>query len=216
MRLPFIKLSVAGALLVAGAIWWTRAPSFDSIRNLDAPGELVAVLGDSIPAGHSAGAENAWPALVSRELGFPLLNASVSGDTTAGGLARLEREVLAHSPRVVIVELGGNDFLRRLAPAQMAENLRSIFTRIHDSGALAVFVGVPTPLGGDYQRVFEEVSGELGVHYVPDVLDGIAFDNALMADPIHPNAEGHRRIAERLAPELSRLLKAADAARSGS
>lgn len=109
-------LLIAGLALLAlaGGWYYTRqkGPDLSRMANLEAPGEVVVFFGDSITQGYGVPPEESFPSMVGRELGLAFVNAGVPGDTTAAGLARIERDVLAHRPRLTLVEFGGNDFLR--------------------------------------------------------------------------------------------------------
>lgn len=212
-RLSLDRRAWLVVVLLVPALWW--GPDllwpYRHVVNLDAPGDVVAVLGDSIPAGFGdgVGAERAWPTRVAKRLGLRLVNESVPGDTTERGLARLDA-LLAARPRLVIVELGGNDMMQRAGPEKVRENLDVIFKRIQSSGAMALYVSVPTPLNGKYESAWASSCREHGVWYVRDILSGVFATPRLMVDSIHPNAEGHEIIAERMAGEISSLLQAAD------
>jgi acyl-CoA thioesterase-1 len=181
----------------------------------DAP--LVVFLGDSISAGLHLSANEAFPAVVQRELfdrgvPFRLVNAGVSGDTSAGGLRRVDW-ILQQQPDVVVVELGGNDGLRGQPPEAVEENLRGIVERARAAGAEVLLLGVRLPpnLGPDYVADFEAVyprlAEELELAFVPHFLDGVGgVPEMNLDDGLHPTPEGHRRIAERVAPALGGLL----------
>jgi acyl-CoA thioesterase-1 len=180
--------------------------------------ETIAVLGDSLTAGFGVSAEEAFPALLEtrlREGGYDyrVVNAGVSGDTTAGGLRRVDW-VLKTRPAVVVVALGGNDGLRGLSVAAMRANLEQIVTRIRASGAQVLLAGmrVPPNYGPEYARafsaVFPAVAQAARVPLMPFLLDGVGGDARLnQADGIHPNARGQAVIAERLWPYLKPLLR---------
>jgi acyl-CoA thioesterase I len=180
--------------------------------------ETLTVLGDSLTAGFGVGHEEAFPALVQERLrregyDYRVVNAGVSGDTTAGGLRRVDW-VLRTRPSVVIVALGGNDGLRGLSVAAMRGNLEQIITRIRASGARVLLAGmrVPPNYGPEYARafaaVFPTVARKAGVSLIPFLLDGVAGDpNLNQADGIHPNAKGQQVVADRLWPYLSPLLQ---------
>jgi len=182
----------------------------------DAP--LVVFLGDSIAAGHQLPASEAFPAAVQRELArqgtpFRLVNAGVSGDTSAGGLRRIDW-VLRQAPDVVVIELGGNDGLRGQPPEALEENLRGIVERSRAAGAEVLLLGLrlPPSLGPEYVRGFEAVypglAAELGLAYVDHFMEGVGGVPELnLEDGLHPTAEGHRRIAARVAPALRSLLE---------
>ncbi|HEX2482495.1 MAG TPA: arylesterase [Methylomirabilota bacterium] len=183
-----------------------------------ASGERVVVaLGDSLTAGLGVAAEEAWPALLDARLrreGYPyrVVNAGVSGDTTAGGLRRVDW-VLRSRPDVAVVALGANDGLRGLGTEAMEANLLAIVDRLRAGGARVLVVGmeVPPNYGAAYARafrgVFVDVARRTGAALMPFLLDGVAADPRLnQADGIHPNAAGHRAIAERIWPHLVLLL----------
>lgn len=181
----------------------------------DAP--LVVVLGDSIAAGLHLSADEAFPAVLQRELAldghpFRLVNAGTSGDTTAGGLRRLDW-ILKQKPDVLVVELGGNDGLRGQDLGDVEKNLREIVTRAKSAGAAVVLLGVqiPTSYGADYagrfQAIYPRVAEESGVALVRDFLAGVGgVPDMNLEDGLHPTAAGHRRIAENVGPVLVEVL----------
>jgi len=185
---------------------------------------VVVFLGDSLTAGLGLSAEEAWPTLVSEQLeraGTPIraVNAGVSGDTSAGGLRRLDWLLRQH-PDLVVVELGANDGLRGQPLAGVEANLRTIVEKSRAAGARVLLLGlqVPPSLGGDYARQFAELyprlARELDVPLVPFMLEGVAGDPDLnQPDGIHPNAEGEKRVAAVVRPHLERLLSETRASR---
>ena len=187
---------------------------------VDAP--LVVFLGDSISAGLHLAPAQAFPALVQRALAesgqpFRVVNAGVSGDTSAGGLRRIDA-VLKQEPKVVVLELGGNDGLRGQAPAEIEERLGQIMSKAQSAGVQVVLLGVrlPPSLGADYVTQFEALYGRLAEShpctFVPSFMEGAGGVAGMMLDDgIHPNAKGHARIAENVAPALAAVL--ADLAR---
>jgi acyl-CoA thioesterase-1 len=178
---------------------------------------VVVALGDSLTAGLGVAAEEAWPALIEARLhreGYPyrVVNAGVSGDTTAGGLRRVDW-VLRNRPQVAVVALGANDGLRGLDTDAMERNLVAIVDRLRAGGARVLVAGmrVPSNYGDAYTQAFREVFPDVarrtGSALMPFLLDGVAADPRLnLADGIHPNAAGHRVIAERVWPHLVALL----------
>jgi lysophospholipase L1-like esterase len=127
----------------------------------------------------------------------------VPGETTAQGLERLERSLEAHRPRLLLLCLGGNDLLRRVDTAQIESNLRAMVQLARDRGAEVVLIGVPQPaLFGGTAPLYRRLAAELRVPLEEDTVTDVLRDNALKSDPIHPNAEGYRRIAQALAALL--------------
>jgi len=182
----------------------------------DAP--LVVVLGDSIAAGLHLPAHQAFPAVLQRELAaagvpFRLVNAGVSGDTSAGGLRRIDW-ILQQKPAVLVVELGGNDGLRGQDVDAVESNLRAIVTRAQAAGARVLLLGVqiPSSYGADYAgrfaAIYPRLSQELGVELVPEFLAGVGgVPDMNLEDGLHPTAKGHERIAQTIAPALKALLR---------
>ena len=206
-RVGNLALTVAAAVVVIAAIviWRARTPQ---ITNLDSRGTAVVAFGDSLTAGYGAAAGEDYPARLSALLGKPIVNAGVSGDTTESALARVDADVVAQSPRLVIVGLGGNDFLRQAPIASTEANLREIVRRIQRGGAMVVLLGFRFPsLGGSYEKMYERVADEEHCLLIPDLLDGILSDPALKSDEIHPNAKGYQLMAERVKRPVEKLLK---------
>jgi acyl-CoA thioesterase-1 len=178
---------------------------------------LVVFLGDSLTAGYGLGGEQAYPALVEKRLeqeGIPIkvLNAGVSGDTTAGGLARLDW-LLSQKPDVVVVGLGGNDGLRGLPLEQADRNLREIVRRSKAAGARVLLLGmqIPPNYGPEYAQGFSgmypAIAKEMDVPLVPFLLEGVGGVADLnQADGIHPTAEGQEKVAELVTPYVAEVL----------
>lgn len=182
-----------------------------------APTRRVALLGDSITSGYGLPASQALPARLQAELariGAParVVGAGRSGDTTAGGAARVDRAV-PQGVDVCVVALGGNDLLTGADPAEVQANLDRIVRRLKARGVKVVLAGVQVPpiLGGAYARsfngAFAKVAKAHGVPLLPDMLLGVALNPSLnQPDGIHPNAQGVALIARRLAPLVARTL----------
>jgi acyl-CoA thioesterase-1 len=171
------------------------------------PRPKVVCLGDSLTAGLGLVESQSYPSLLQRkideeELGFEVVNAGVSGDTTAGGLRRLDWS-LQGDARVLVVALGGNDALRGLSVAEMRENLSTIIERARDRGVVVVLAGMQAPpnYGPEYTAAFRQAFVDLARQYrtpfIPFLLDGVAGDPALnQRDGIHPNPRGAEILAE--------------------
>ena len=179
---------------------------------------VIVALGDSITSGLGVAADEAYPALLEVRLrrdgyAYRVVNAGVSGDTTAGGLRRVDW-VLRAQPEIVILALGANDGLRGQPPQTTRANLEAIVARLTAAGARVLLAGMRMPpnYGEEFTREFEAlfpaVARRANVALAPFLLDGVAADPKLnQADGIHPNAAGHRVIADRLWPYLAPLLK---------
>jgi acyl-CoA thioesterase-1 len=179
---------------------------------------VVLVFGDSISAGYGLPLEQGWVELLRTKLkaqgyGYQVVNASVSGETTAGGLARLPRALELHHPSIVILELGGNDGLRGLPIAQMRTNLTQMVTLSTAAGAKVLLLGMRMPpnYGPEYTKqfamVFSDLASEKKIALVPFLLTDIALSPALLqADDIHPNAQGQPILLDNVWPTLKPLL----------
>jgi len=180
---------------------------------------VILVFGDSISAGYGlARVEQGWVELLKTRLkeqgyGYQVVNASVSGETTAGGLARLPRALELHHPSIVILELGGNDGLRALPIAQMRANLTQMVTLAGAAGAKVLLLGMRMPpnYGPQYTEqfamVFSDLAREKKVSLVPFLLTDIALTSTLLqGDDIHPNALGQPVLLENVWPQLKPLL----------
>jgi acyl-CoA thioesterase I len=203
--------------LVARALF-IAALSLSSFGVREARGErVIAALGDSLTAGLGVAADEAYPARLEARLAregyaYRMVNAGVSGDTTAGGLRRVDW-VLRAKPEIVIVALGANDGLRAQNPQATRDNLAAIVKRLQAAGARVLLAGMRLPpnYGAEYtqafQAVFPEVARGAGVAFMPFLLDGVAADPRLnQPDGIHPTAAGHQVIADHLWPYLRPLL----------
>lgn len=179
---------------------------------------LIVFLGDSLTAGLGLGEDQAFPALLERslrdqDLPVRVINAGVSGDTTAGGVRRIDW-VLKQHPDILVIGLGANDGLRGQPLEGIAENLRTIVGKAQASGAQVLLLGmrIPTNYGSTYSEgfhaIYKTVAKQQGVALVPFLLDGVALDPALnQADLIHPNAEGHKLVARNVLTELAPLVR---------
>ncbi len=193
----------------------TSAPTTDSPEARDRP--LVIFLGDSLTAGYGLDPEQAFPALVEKRLieaghSVRVVNAGVSGDTTAGGLARLDW-LLRQEPDVLVVGLGANDGLRGIELDSSESNLRQILQRVlaKDMHVLLAGMLLPPNYGQDYTDRFAEIyprlASELDVPLLPFLLAGVAARPGLnLPDGIHPNAEGQKIVAETVYRQVEPLV----------
>lgn len=202
-RRSFAIALLACLALLAGAC--SRTPQQTALP----PGSVVLALGDSVTHGTGAGSGEDYPARLAELTGWVVHNHGVPGDTSAGALERLGPALEETRPALVIVEIGGNDFLRRQPEAAVKENVRRILQRVRQAGIPAVLVATPrfSPIGAALgllpdAPLYAEVAQEEGVPLVPKVFARVLDDPGLKADPIHPNAAGYRRLAEGIAAGL--------------
>ena len=199
------RLLAVFVLIFASASAYAQAP-------------VILVFGDSISAGYGLSPGQGWVELLKTRLqsqgyGYQVVNASVSGETTAGGLARLPRALELHHPKIVILELGGNDGLRALPIAQMRANLTQMVTLATAIGAKVLLLGMRMPpnYGPEYTKqfalVFSDLASEKKIASVPFLLTDIALSpNLLQGDDIHPNALGQPILLDNVWPTLKPLL----------
>jgi acyl-CoA thioesterase-1 len=206
-------LAAAVPILIA-LVLVVRPSPVSRVANLDSHGSAIIAFGDSLTAGYGAGAGEDYPSGVSRRLSIAVMNAGVSGDTTDSALARLDDDVLSRDPRIVLVGLGGNDFLQSVPIATTEANLRTIVRRIREAGAMVVLLGFRFPsLNADYDAMYKRIAKDEKALLVPRMLKGILDDPSLKSDAIHPNARGYALMAERVADPLAELIAKADSKR---
>lgn len=181
----------------------------------------ILVVGDSLSAGYGIEMRNGWVTLLQQRLinqGYPhaVINASISGDTTAGGRARLPAALNRHRPQIVILELGGNDGLRGLSIRETRANLEAMIRAAQSAGAQVLLVGIhlPSNYGPEFTRKFHAIYNELARAHntalVPFLLEGVALTPGLMQpDGIHPRADAQPRLLDNVWPYLEPLLKPA-------
>ncbi len=186
-------------LLVVLAGFAVRGLFFDApITNYPPKNEKIVAFGDSLVFGTGATKGGDFVSLVGRRLQRPVVNLGVPGDTTADGLVRAD-DVIAEDPGVVLLLLGGNDYLRRIEKETTEANLAKLMRMFQDRGAVVVLLGVRGGILIDGRDdMYRALAEEYGAVYVEDVLDGIFGDATLMYDGIHPNDAGYAIIAERL------------------
>jgi acyl-CoA thioesterase-1 len=195
------------------------ALSFIALQNAVASDRTILVFGDSLSAAFGIRPEEGWVALLAQRLqsqgyGYQVVNASVSGETSAGGLQRLPRALQLHQPGVVILELGANDGLRGLPVSATRENLASMVQMSQAAHAQVLLVGmrIPPNYGPRYTEEFAAVYPALAQQYrlplVPFLLEKVALDPTRMQeDGLHPNAAGEPLVLDTLWPYLKQLLK---------
>lgn len=180
---------------------------------------VILVVGDSLSAGYGLSPGQGWVALLQQRLkkqgyGHRVVNASVSGETTDGGVQRLDRALATHKPGIVVIELGGNDGLRGLPVSRVRANLDLMITKSRASGAqvLLLAIRVPTNYGPQYTSSFQQIYRDLATRYriglVPFISNELLIaDELFLADGIHPNARAQPILLDNLWPQLSPLLR---------
>lgn len=199
-------------------MWWLSAGLALYCLSQSAAAGTLLVVGDSISAGFGLDTRQGWVTLLQQRLrdeGFDdkVVNASISGDTSAGGQARLAALLAQHKPGVVVLELGGNDGLRGQPPQQLQQNLASMVRQSKEAGAKVLILGMRLPpnYGQRYTtafaEVFPKVAQETGAALVPFMLEGVGGVASMMqADGIHPAASAQSRLLDNVWPTLKSML----------
>ena len=206
-------LRLASLILSLGLAFFAcaRGNPYKNIRNLDSQGTTVVCLGDSLTEGVGADKGEDYPSILARRLAYPVINSGRRGETSSDALVRIEADVLAHNPRLVIVLLGGNDFLQQIPLSETRSHLGEIIRRIHEGGAMVVLVGMRLGLFTDqYGSLYSEIAEKHRALLIPEALKGILSDPQLRSDPIHPNAAGYRVLAEKILDSIKPLLAEAE------
>jgi acyl-CoA thioesterase-1 len=205
--------------MMLGLLMWMAVPSTDAATPAAAtPVPAILVVGDSISAGYGLAANEGWVALLQSRLksqgyGYRVVNASVSGETTTGGLARLPRALSVHRPAIVIIELGGNDGLRGLPLETSRTNLERMITLSKGAGARVLLLGmkIPPNYGARYSEGFEKVFRDLArqhkLAFEPFFLSKIALEQGMIQeDGLHPTAKAQPVMLDTMWPALKPLL----------
>lgn len=168
----------------------------------------IIFFGDSLVEGIGATPGNDLPAQLSRQISQSVINAGRSGDTTASALARLEQDVISRDPGLVIILLGGNDFIKQIPLDETFKNFSIMIDRIKTHGAGVLLIGIRGGIFGDpFKERFEQLAKEKGIVFIPNILDGVIGNPELMSDPIHPNDDGYAKMAKRVAPVVLKLIR---------
>lgn len=193
MRKYVFAAALAVALIAAGYGLFEPAPV---IRNSQPLGESIVCFGDSLTYGTGAEEGMDYPSQLADLIGGPVINQGIPGDTTSRALERLDRDVLALSPRIVFLTLGGNDLKNGVPKATTFRNLEEVVTRIQAEGALVVVGGIDLPFfGRGFGKAYRALCEETGALIVPDIYDGIMGNPGMMSDQIHPNGAGYAIMA---------------------
>ncbi|MDB5224418.1 MAG: Acyl-CoA thioesterase [Candidatus Adlerbacteria bacterium] len=200
---------IIGSIILVAAIvvgYVALRPSIPTITNYPPHDGPIVAFGDSLVAGYGAEDGHGFVDDVSAQIGEPIVNLGVSGDTTAQGLARIDK-VVALNPRIVIVLLGGNDYLRKVPRAETFANLRTIIDTLQAQGSIVVLLGVRGGLITDnFASEYAALAAQTHSVYVTDVLADLLGNKTLMYDEVHPNDAGYQVIAGRVSAALKPVL----------
>lgn len=193
-------LFLLGGISIFSVCAWLIFGRETEITNIDSTGTDIIAFGDSLIEGVGATEGMALPDQLSRKWGRPVINAGVAGETTRDGLARIDTVLEDTHPRIIILSLGGNDFLKKIPRDETEKNLGRLIEKMQARGAMVMLLGVRSGIiGGGFDDEFEALSDRYGTLYVEDILSGIFGDSRFMSDPVHPNNQGYGIIADRIA-----------------
>lgn len=195
MRKAALFLALAACALV---LFYLALHQGKPVKEHPATGENIICFGDSLTFGTGASPGMDYPSQLSGLMGKPVINAGVPGDTTKSAAPRLEADVLAKSPKIVLITLGGNDLRTGVPREEAFARLKDIVERIQAQGAAVVVGGISIPfLDKGYHEGYKALCKETGALLIPNIYAGILGRDDLMSDPIHPNDKGYQIMAER-------------------
>lgn len=204
---------LCATLLLAVLTACGESPRYDPLP----AGAVVLAFGDSVTHGTGASRGRDYPTRLAALTGWRVVNAGIPGDTALAATGRIADALAQHRPDLAIIELGGNDFLRRRSAAEVKEDLRAIVAAVRDAEAIPVLVSVPelSVIGAVTGRlgdspIYAALADEEGLLLIDDIFAQVLSDASLRADRIHPNAEGYRVMAEDIAAKLARAGLHAD------
>ncbi len=169
------------------------------IKNIDSKGTNIVCFGDSITFGYGANPSEGFPAQLSQMTKFTVINAGIDGDTSFEAIKRGESDILDRDPLLVIIEFGGNDFLRKIPMSTTLKNIEEMIKKIQSKGAMVAIADISTAIVmSNYGKEFKFLSQRYNTIFIPNLLSGILTDSSLKSDFIHPNADGYKIIAQRI------------------
>lgn len=173
------------------------------VENIGSRGTNIICFGDSFTFGYGVAPEYSYPAALAKMVGIPVINAGIDGDTSSEGLKRIKNDVLDRKPLLVIIEFGGNDFLRQIPFEVTIKNIEEMIKIVQSQGAIVAVADIGTSVVmGNYGREYKRLSREYNVVFIPALLRGIITNPSLKSDFIHPNEEGYKIISHRVYREI--------------
>lgn len=190
-----LALAVSFTLLVVLFASCTKR----EIKNINSKGQNIVCFGDSITLGYGAGAGEDYPSALAKSVNKPVINMSVDGETSEEALKRLKADVLDREPLLVLIEFGGNDFLRKIAKEATMRNIKEMVHKIHAKGAMVAIVDISAGMFlADYREELSKIAKEEGAIFIPAILNGIITNPSMKSDFFHPNGAGYRLIAQKV------------------
>ncbi|MDR0291551.1 MAG: GDSL-type esterase/lipase family protein [Elusimicrobium sp.] len=200
-----IKNFIIVAIILAAAWFIYHKITAPDIKNLGSGGSTIVAFGDSLTYGYGAPRGEDFPSKLAKMTTRPVINLGVSGDRSVDGLARIDG-VFEHNPYMVLIEFGGNDYMKQLPFEQTVSAMSKIVDEVQARGAIAAIVDTGGPFMGKYTKAYKKMAKEKGAVFVPAILDGIYTDPKLKSDAIHPNAAGYTIVAERIFKVIEKYM----------
>lgn len=169
------------------------------IANINAKGKNIICFGDSVTFGYGAGPGEDYPTALARMVSIPVINSGIDGDTSSEALRRMDADILAREPLLVILEFCGNDFLRKVPIEETIKNIKEMVERIRAGGAMVAIADISAGMFlKEYNKAFAKLAKEEGAIFIPSILRGIITNPSMKSDFLHPNAAGYKMIAHRI------------------
>lgn len=199
-------------LLVIGLLgyWVIGLPGCakKEIINLNSKGKNIICFGDSVSFGYGVNQGEDYPSALAKLVGCPVINAGVDGDTSSDGLKRIDSDVLEKEPILVVVEFGGNDFLKKLPKEETLKNISLMVDKIHAKGAMVAIADISAGMFfREYRIALRKLAKEKGAIFISSILNGIITTPQLKSDFLHPNADGYTLVAKRIYRAILPYLK---------
>jgi len=177
------------------------------IRNIDSKGKNIICFGDSLTFGYGASQGEDYPTALAKLTDIPVINAGIDGDTSTEALRRIDSDVLERNPLLVIIEFGGNDFLRKIPKELTLNNIKEMVGFIQAKGSMVAIVDISVGIFlGEYRKMFYALAREKKAIFVPAIFSGIITNPRLKSDFLHPNADGYKIIAQRIYRNITPYL----------
>ncbi len=193
------KNSIFILLLICVLIFGLSACAKRQIKNIDSQGANIICFGDSITFGHGADPGESYPVYLGKMIGLEVINSGVDSDTSLDALQRIDSDVLEKGPRLVIIEFGGNDFLKQVPIEETASNIKTMVDKIQAGGTMVAIFDISSGMiMSNYRSVFRRIALEKGAIFIPNALEGILTNPRLKSDFIHPNSTGYKMVAYRV------------------
>jgi len=180
----------------------------NKVKNADSAGSEIICFGDSITLGYGVEKGQDYPSLLAKMVDVSVINSGVDGDSTVEGMKRIKEEVLDKNPMLVLIEFGGNDFLKKVPKETTLENLRLMIDMCHEKGAMVALVDISAGMFfKEYRGEYAKIARQKDIIFIPEVLNGIITNPMLKSDFFHPNVKGYQVVCNRIYKKIEPHLK---------